>query len=211
MSQIIYALLAMALVLILSLNLQRGISRTSQGQTVNEVGTQLTGVGTEILELIGRSHFDWYNWENGDNTPDRPYCGRVADDQLAFLSEPDASNPTSTMGDCSDIGSCPYIEGFSGLDTTLTRSEFDYVVTVDTVHYVDPTDFTTISATQTFAKRVQVTVENPHLYVGDDTTNTFSLTLDRVFTYGCITDPNMIPFVRATETCPVQPACSILP
>ena len=82
---------------------------------------------------------------------------------------------------------------------------------MDTVHYVDPTDFTTISATQTFAKRVQVTVENPYLYVGDDTTNTFSLTLDRVFTYGCITDPNLIPFVRATETCPVQPACSILP
>ncbi|MDX1409893.1 MAG: hypothetical protein R3330_17205, partial [Saprospiraceae bacterium] len=161
--------------------------------------------------LIGRTHFDAHNWQYGDATPTRPYCGRVADDRMFLLSEPDPSSATSTFGDCTMLGTCNYIEGFHGLDTTLTRGDFAYEVSVDTIHYVDPTDFNTVSATQTFAKRVRVTVENPYLYVGDDPTNTFSLTLDRVFTYGCVTDPNLIPFVRPTESCPPQPACSILP
>lgn len=211
MSQLIYAILAMALVLILSLNMARGISKTTSGQALNEVGTQLTGVGTEILEQIGRTHFDAHNWQFGESTPTRPYCGRVASDRMFELSDPDPSAPTSTMGDCATFSGCRYIEGFEGLSTTVTRGELDYEVTVDTVFYVDPNDFATASATQTFAKRVQITVENPFLYVGDDTTNTFSLTLDRVFTYGCVTDPNMIPFVRPTDSCPPQPACSILP
>lgn len=210
MSQIIYALLALALVMILGLNLQRGISRTTEDQTLNEVITQLPGVGTEVLEQIGRTHFDWHTWQYGVSTPTRPLCGRVRDDRQSLLSEPDPAHASSTMGDCADFATCPYIEGFYGLDTTIVRGDFEYAVHVDTVRYVDPTNYATPSATQTFAKAVQITVTNPYLYVGD-LSNTFSLTMERVFTYGCVTDPNKIPYVRQTESCPPMPLCSVSP
>ena len=203
MSQMIYSILALVLLMILSFNMQRGIKSTAQGQSINEVLTQLPGVGTEALEQIGRSYFDRHAFDQRNT---KPYCGRVADDETFNLSAPAGAN----FGACADFATCSYIEGFHGLDTTITRGEFDFAVHVDTVQYVDPADFSVTPGTVTFAKRVQVTVENPYLYLGDDPTNTFSLTMDRVFTYACVTDPNKIPYVRESETCPAPPVCATI-
>jgi len=208
MAQIIYSLLALLMVMVLSMNMQRGIGRDQQEQSLNEVATQLTGVGTEVLELIGTQYFDRFNLDN-QNT--RPYCGRVADngEEQDLLSSPSGVN----FGACTDPDACAYIEGFEGLVFTRTQGEFDYEVEILSVDYVDPQDFTRVvtSDSTSFAKRVQIEVTNPYLYIGDDPNDTdrqFSLTLERVFTYGCTTDYETIPFVRDTETCPAPTPCS---
>ena len=204
MAQLIYSILALLMIMFLSMNTQRNIGRDQQEQTVNEIGTQLTGVGTEVLELIGSRYFDAYTYANRNT---QPYCGRVADDQLTLFSSETrpAADPGNTHGDCTDYTACNYIEGFQGIDTTLTRGEFDYRVEILDVEYVDPLNFFSSSAASTFAKKVSVRVTNPFLYIGDDPTNTFSLDVERVFTYGCLTDPNLIPYVLAADTCPANP------
>ena len=217
MSQMIYAILAMALVMVLSLNMQRGVKQTTQGQTLNEAMTPLVGVGTEVLEHIGSTHFDGFNWnyensraasdKRGVAIPDplKPYCGRVAVDEMLSLVSP--KDPT---GACTSYGTCNYIEGFNGLAAfPVQRGGFTYTVNSISVQFVDPVT-QAASLAPTFAKKVTITVSNPYLYLGDDPTNTFSLTMSRVFTYGCVADPNLIPYVRAApfpDVCPPNP-CS---
>ena len=190
MSQFIYLIVAIFLVMIVGVQINRGAESTLHQQTLSEVGTQLTGVGTEVLEMVGSSYFDRFTYANRTTTP---YCGRT--------SSPDVFSTVY-------VPSRNYIEGFAGLDTTLVRSEFGFEVRVDTVEYVSTVDYTTPSATPTFAKRVTVTAENPHLHVGDDTTNTFSLTMSRVFTYACVTDPQYIPYTFPGEPCPTNTCTS---
>lgn len=201
MSQLIYILLALVLVIVLSLNLQRGVDRTAREQTLNEVQTQLVGVGTEVLERIGRTHFDEYTLINQNA---KPSCGRVENGKEAVHFHDPGSNT------CGSYDTCTYIEGFHGLDPfTLTRGEFEFAVTIDSVGYVNPADFDVSSGSPTFAKRVWITIENPFMYLGDDPTNTFALKMDRTFTYGCVTDPNFIPFLRPSDpACPSNP-CSV--
>lgn len=197
--------------MVITLNVQHGALKQQQEQTLNEVGTLLTGAGTEVLESIGATHFDRYTWlyQNSRSGTDAaggavpapllPYCGRLTASEVNRLSDPGGETQ------CADFTTCPYIEGFAGLSTVITRGDFDYEVTVDAVEYVLPTDFSVVAPGETFAKRVTITVENPYLYLGDDPSNTFSLTLQRVFTYGCVTDSNLIPYVRQNETCPPMP------
>jgi hypothetical protein len=184
MAQFVYLLAALLVVMIVGMQMNRGAEATLQQQTLNEVGTQLTGVGTEVLERIGGSYFDRYTYVRRGT---RPWCGRT--------TTPDSFSTVY-------VPSRRYIEGFVDFDTTLTRGEFAYHVSVDTVAYVQPTDFATTSGTPTYAKRVSVTVENPFLYLGDDPTNTFALTMTRVFTYGCVTDPDYQPYIGLSQTCP---------
>ena len=205
MAQIIYSLLALLMVMVLTMNMQRSIGRDQQEQSLNEVATQLTGVGTEVLELIGTQYYDRFTFDNRNT---KPYCGRVADngEEQDVLSRPSGVN----FGACTDPDLCAYIEGFEGLTFTRTQGEFEYEVTVLDIAYVDSTDFTRELTTDStgFYKRVQIEVTNPYLYIGDDPGNTFSLTLERVFTYGCTTDYEFIPFVRDSETCPTPTPCS---
>lgn len=213
MSQLIYIVLAMLLVMLLMMNTQRGVNRTARDQTLNEVQTQLTGVATEVLERIGRTHFDRYaasRYDAANPETHKPYCGRIAEGQeTAALTAPADFGTTGVV--CGSFAACPYIEGFHGLDTTVTRGDFVFHIDSIRVEYVDPDHFASASASQTFAKRVSVTVENPFLYLGDDPANTFALTMSRVFTYGCVTDPNAVPYLRPAPQdpgCPVSP-CSV--
>ncbi|MDX1419531.1 MAG: hypothetical protein R3181_06140 [Rubricoccaceae bacterium] len=190
MAQFIYLVVAVLVVMIVGMQMNRGAETTLQRQTLNEVATQLTGVGTEVLEMVGSTHFDRYTFANQGN---RPWCGRTT-----------SADSFSTAY----VPSRRYIEGFVDLDTTLTRSDLDFRVVVDTVEYVSTVDYTTPSATPTFAKRVTVTAENPYLYLGDDPSNTFTLSMDRVFTYGCVTDPQYIPYVYPGDPCPLNTCTS---
>ncbi len=208
MAQLIYSILALLLIMLLSMTMQRGIGRDQQEQTLNEVGTQLTGVGTEVLELIGTQYFDRFTFDNRNT---RPYCGRVADngEEQDRFSRPSSTN----FGACANPDACAYIEGFDGLTFTRTQGDFEFEVEVLSIEYVDPDDFTrTVTSDSTsFAKKVTIEVTNPYLYIGDDPNepaSQFSLTLERVFTYGCTTDYDDIPFVRASETCPAPTPCS---
>lgn len=227
MAQLIYSILALLLIMFLSMNTQRGIMGTAEDQAFNEVTTQMTGVGTEVLERIGRAHFDQYNWLWGIGpTPTtvlameqrrQNLCGRLDEDQTSLLA-------TIGSSTCAYYGNCAFIEGFHNLpDTTLNRGDFDFNVGSFQVAYVDPTDFTSPPPgppgpppPKSFAKKVTVTVEYPGIYFNNDPTNTLKLTLDRVFTYGCVTDKEFIPKPPPGDRCPSDkgstlPLCSISP
>ncbi|MEM1043944.1 MAG: hypothetical protein AAGI91_15120 [Bacteroidota bacterium] len=236
----IYAILALMMIMFLSMNMQRGVGRDQQEQALNEVATQLTSVGTGVLDQIGTRHFDWHTWNyqrsrsttalgcpassvpidqecNPVPRSLQPYCGRIADngEEQDKLARP--SGAGSTFGACSGLD-CAFIEGLEAVRDTITRGEIDYQVDVLGVEYVDPGDFTRVlpGDSTSFAKKVTIEVTNPFLYVGDDPADPdaqFSLRLERVFTYGCTTDYESIPFVRATDPppanqCPTPTPCS---
>lgn len=214
MAQLIYSILALILVMVISMNTQRSVMGTAEEQALNEVATQMTGVGTEVLERVGRTHFDWYNWQYGvgtstlgtsaaaSETRRTRFCGRLDENEADSLATPGSFTP------CGSYGNCNFIEGFHGLaDFTLTRGTFEF--NIDTLHveYVNPDDFTdaTWANAKSYAKRVTVTVEYPGIYFNEDPTNTLKLDLDRVFIYGCVTDASYIPQPAIGERCPGDP------
>lgn len=190
MAQLIYAVLALALVMILSMNVQRGTGQTQRDQALNEITTLMTGVGTEVLDRVGSGHFDLYNAARTSDTTSVFLCGRLTELQK------DRLRPYSEFGTddvhCPDYENCSYIEGYHGLTHTVSRDGFDYDVTIRVRYYNDeaPADTTTPS----FAKEVIVTIGNPYLYLGDDPTETLDVTMSRVFTYDWVTNPAYIPY-----------------
>jgi hypothetical protein len=213
MAQLIYSILALLIVMVVSMNTQRSVMGTAEDQAFNEVTTQMTGVGTEVLERIGRTHFDWYNWQYGVGTSTlgtsaaaveerrTRLCGRLNDVETDSLAAPGAFTA------CGSYANCPYIEGFHDMaDFVLTRGDFEFTVDSIRVEYVDPVNITTTSGTPTFAKHVSVTIEYPGIYFNEDPTNTLKLDLDRVFIYGCVTDASYIPQPPIGERCPGDPA-----
>lgn len=208
MAQLIYSVLALMLIMFLSMNMQRGIGKDQHEQALNEVTTQLLGVGTEVLEHIGRSHFDGYNWRFGVDTPTRPYCGRLDDTEADSLNSPLGPSSCEALGYTYE--NCPFIEGFVDFTPSLTRGEFEYNINSIEVGYVDPVTYAA-SGSPTFAKRVTIEVEYPYMYLGNDPSNTLKLEMDRVFIYGCVTEPNFIPYVPPGSSCPPEPLCSISP
>ena len=191
MAQLIYSILALLLIMFLSMNMQRSIGKDQESQALNEVTTQLTGAGTEVLEQIGATYFDRYHPTNLGN---EPYCGLLHDYETNLLTA-EVDFPTYQ---CADFATCAYIEGFLDLSTTIKRGDFEFEVNVTDIEYVDPVTYAT-SANQTFAKRVTVNVDNPYLYIGDDPNDPESqldLSMSRVFTYSCATEDHYMPYKR---------------
>lgn len=190
MAQYIYLIAAFFAMMTFLMTSQRGIGRTEQTQSLTEVSTQLTGVGTELLEQIGRSYYDRHTYVQRAT---KPYCGRVQESQPNLFADTGSFSTTSRR----------WIEGYHGLDTTITRGAFPYRARVE-VRYVPDGGAV---ATGTFSKEVVVRVTNPDLYIGDDPTNAITVTMQRVFTYGCATDPNYVPYYSTTSTtaCPTTP------
>lgn len=213
MTQLVYCILAILILSVLTMTAQQGIAANLQTQTLTELETQLTGVGTEVLEHIGQTYYDEYTYTYRATREGPYFCGRVRQDQPQTLADPGAFTACTGGATTSEtFRNCPYIEGFDGLATATdtlqrTRSGFDYAVSDISVQYVDPATFAP-AATETFAKEVSVTVENPYLYVGADPTNTFKLEVSRVFTYGCVADYNKIPALRAGQSCPTTFPCA---
>lgn len=209
MIQLVYCILAILILSILTMTSQRGIAATLQGQTLVELESQLTGVGTEVLERVGQSYFDHYAYTHRASAGFPRYCGRIRQDRLSDLAAPGSFVQATGATAADRYAAAPYIEAFHGIATTaapltLRRSGIDYLVTSITVDYVNPATLAP-SSTQTLAKRVTVRVENPNLYVGENASNTFALNVSRVFTYGCVADFNQIP---AGTTCPTVYPCA---
>ena len=174
---LLYALLAMLLVALFSLNMQRGIHATEQQMIVNEVATQLTGVGVDVLEHIERTPFD----ENTDESKQVPleYPVITGTGQLT----PDGG---AQWGGCTSLAlsdpSCDDIDDFDGVSVDVDVDGLVYTVEV-AVQYVSPaTTPATLapSGAQTYAKEVTLTISNPYLLLGG---TPLQVELKRVFTY----------------------------
>lgn len=234
MAQFIYLIAAMLTLMTLLMTSQQGTDRIRQTEMLNEVSTQLTNAASETLETIGRAYYDTYVYEHRSDEPNQ--CGRVSDSQQSLFANYDSatntySNPNTnsvlTPLPCASFANCPYIEGFHDLnpgnlpgnpDLTIIRgghgNEKGFAINIEVrVRYVEPTDYSVLPGSETFAKQVAVTAHTPDAYLGDDPTDfnsQFSITLTRVFPYGCPTNPNDIPQPAANQTCEMvgNPVCA---
>lgn len=171
--QVIYGLTAMALVALVSLTVQRTSTGTQQRMIVNEVATQLGGVGVEVLERIGSLPFD----SKTDTTKVFTF---------PLVTEANQLTDASAFGGCVDFALCEDIDDFHGLTIQREQDDFTYGLQID-VEYVDVlAPFGSTYGPQSFAKKVTLSVTNPHLYLGDRD-NPLTVTLSRVFTYQRVT------------------------
>jgi len=170
---LIYAVLAIMMVGLFSLNMHRSMHQSQNRMVVNEVVTELTGAGYDILELIGRLPFD----ENTDESKQSPLEYPV----INFTSE---LTPAAQFGGCTAVAledpACDDIDDFHGIPTfTITVDGLEYEADV-AVQYVDPVNPDTPAGGNSYAKEVELTITNPYLLVGGQP---IQVNVRRVFTY----------------------------
>lgn len=190
MAQTLYALMALALLSMVTLNMQRGTTNTQQRQIFNEVSTQVTGVASEVFDHIGRRgvYFDKYI---SDTRTTFPTCGRVTSPAV-FTAE-------AAFVAAGSYATSAYIEGFDGMtDVPVDRDDIQYLVDME-VRYVDPVTLAP-SATPTFAKEVTLTISSPLLFLRTPN-NPVDVTMSRVFEYDVVTKASYIPY-SSSGTCP---------
>ncbi len=168
--QVLYAVIAMMIASLLAFNVQRGTMSAQQRVISNEVLTQFSGVGDEILEDIGSLPFD----ERTDVTRNPT--------RLASASELKA--PAYFGGNCNpdaDYADCLDIDDFHGKSRTLEREGLAYDAAIE-VRYVDEDDPTIAIQSQTFAKEGVLHITSP-LILDSQSSEPLSIVMTRVFTY----------------------------
>jgi hypothetical protein len=180
--QVIYAFIAILLLALLSLTLQRGIHSTERRQIVNEYSTQLVGVGIDVLEHIGRKPFDY----EVDTTRADFSIWR---DDFPYATDPTdlTSSASAEFGNCGDFYVCDDIDDFHGLTFTRTVDGFDYTVSVF-VEYVSESSPDVKPAVQTFSKEVRLEISSSGLYLSSPS-EPLTIVLARVFAYDQATRP----------------------
>ncbi len=168
--QAFYGLIAMAIVALVGLTMQRSINGNQQRIVVNEVATDLSGVAVEVLEHIGSKAFD----ARTDTNKVTVFPAVTSASQLT--SPTDATE----WGACTNYQLCEDIDDFDGMMLTRNRDGLEYQITID-VEYVDPDNPDTPSG-KSYAKAVEVAVSNPYMKVGSSNTP-LTVNMYRVFTY----------------------------
>jgi len=166
--QVFYSLLAMMLVAVLSMTVQRSSHRMDSRMYVNEVVTQASGVATATLEAISLRPFD----EKTDTTKVSTFPAVKSRYELT---------QEGSFGGCVDFNLCEDIDDFDGMVVDRVYDGFHYRVSI-TVRYVDPLSPSIYTGAQTFAKEVLIEVENPYLQVGD-TGTPLKVPFRRIFSY----------------------------
>lgn len=190
MAQTLYGLIALALVSMLALNMQRGTTNTQQRQIFTEVATLVTGVGTEVFDHIGRDgvYFDKFV---ADTRTTFPTCGRT--------TTPTVFTPKASFVAAPTYATSPYIEGFDGMTgVPIDRDDIPFLVDI-AVDYVDPVTLAPAAA-PTYAKEVILTISSPLLFLKSPA-NPVEVTMRRVFEYDTVTKSAYIPY-SSSGTCP---------
>lgn len=143
MRQTMMGLMALMAAMLLSLNVQRASLSAQMRVIDSEMETLAAGVALEVLDYAGSKPFDAATAE-----------GPVADrSQLTPAPFPTGKSYAEAI-DLDDFhGILPY---------TISDFDFDFEIGIEVV-YVEEDDPEQEAASQTFAKRITVTVENPHL------------------------------------------------
>ncbi len=174
MYHIIYAMLAMLLVMFFSLNLMRAAQSTQQRQIINETGTQLTGVAADVFEYLASRAYD------AATDTARVHVYPPVTTPLALTIEDGAGwggcTPYASMY---NPGACLDLDDYDGATMTRDYEGLEYDVEI-TVRYVQRNNPDQPSATQTYAKEVHLEITNPHLLLGD---NPVTAEMTRVYTY----------------------------
>jgi hypothetical protein len=169
---LIYAILAILLVGLFSMNMHRSMHHTQNSMVVNEVVTQLTGAGYDVLDLIGRQPFD----ENTDESKQTPLTYPV-------IGNTGQLTPKADFGGCTALAvwtsGCDDLDDFDGLTIEVDVDGFQYETSI-AVGYVDPLDPDSPSGGNSYAKEVTLTISNPYLLIGGQP---MEVDLSRVYTY----------------------------
>lgn len=140
MQQTMMGLLALMTAMLLSLNVNRA-ALTAKAQVIdNEMETIAGGVALEVLDYVGTKPFD----------------AATASNEVTDPSELTPFPFGTGMGyeDADDIDDFNQIQTY-----TLPEFEFDFQIDIAVV-YVDEDDAEVTATSQTFAKKVTVTVNN---------------------------------------------------
>lgn len=170
--QLISTILAALLVGLFTIHMSTGIRQVHNDMWQNEVMTQVSGVGQDVLEHVLRRSFD----ENTDESKINPLSYPVITSAAQLTSD-------ANFGGCTSLDlvtpTCDDIDDFDGLSVTKTSNGFPFTVDIQ-VQYVNPDDPTQVSSSRTVAKEVQVTVTTPMLTIGG---NPIEVKMSRVVTY----------------------------
>jgi len=175
MPQTLFALLAVMILGIFSLQMNRTIFAGEQKMILNEVATLATGVGTELLEEIGSKNYSFgiANQVFHEGQRDSLYAkGNFCNGPC--LCDPDVN-----------FAGCDFITSFDGKKATRERGGILFEVDFE-VNYVQENDPSVISGTPTFVARVDLRITSPLLYVGSPD-NPLEYKMSRVFTHPRVT------------------------
>jgi hypothetical protein len=170
---LIYAVLAIMLVGLFSMNMHRSMHQSQNKMVVNEVVTELTGAAYDVLELIGRLPFD----ENTDESKKDPL-------EYPVINGTGQLSSSAQFGGCEALEfiptDCDDIDDFHAIPSvTVDVDGLEYEMDV-AVQYVDPSNPDTPSGGNSFAKEVAITITNPYFRVGGEP---LQVTIKRIFTY----------------------------
>ena len=168
---LLYALLSIMLVGLFSTSMFRSIHHSENKMVLNEVLTELSGAGYNVLEFIGRRAYD----ENTDESKIFPLVYPVITGTGQLTAAAD-------FGGCASLTyanpTCDDLDDFDGLVVTVTEGGLEYNVSID-VQYVDPLTASP-SLGKAFGKEVTLTITNPYVLVGGAP---LEVSLSRAFTY----------------------------
>lgn len=176
MPQLIYSIAAIFVLGIAFLNVNQKVHGTEDRMMFSEITLEMTSVGAEILDEMGKRPFD-ANTVSGLIIP-------------ASALGPTASvTPSLCDPNDSDYANCDTIGHFHGKTATRNRTRthsgtaytVPYNVTSIAVQYVSETAPHTVSGTPTFAKEATIRIETPVLV--DASGNPFGFEMRRVYTY----------------------------
>lgn len=218
MTQTLYGVLAIGLLMLVMLSLQQGVVGSTTSQTFSELATPVQGVATDAFEHIDRQYFDRYVAKHVADAVDdaSKTCGRVEDPAVfsavvdgAFYDSEDGANAQCSAGASPGdrFRNCFYLEGFHGLATPddpieVERDGYTYRIEDITVRYVDE-NTSAPSATPTFAKEVDLAITHESIRGADG--EPLQMRFQRVFQYDQVTNAILFPYYGKGFACPSIP------
>lgn len=169
---LIYAVVAIMLVGLFSMEMSRSIRHAETKMVLNEVLTQLSGAGYDVLEFAGQFPFD----ENTDESKQTPL-------QYPVITSVGELTALADFGGCVGLvftdPTCDDLDDLDDLQVVVDVDGFEYTVTID-VRYVNANNPDQVYVGKSFAKELALTITNPYLLVGGQP---LQVTVSRVFTY----------------------------
>lgn len=185
MSQLIYAIAALAAVTLFSVSMRHTGVSTEQEMYLTEARSRMLGVARESVEKISRMEVPFDANTNPDNLSEYIV--------FPYVDSPSELTPSSAFGGCDSdmVTNCFDLDDFDGVhqeDQEENGLPYDLDVSVAYVDTLDGSE----SSSQTYAKEVTVTITSSAVVIGGEPV---SVSYSRVFAY-----PSIFEYARGAES-----------
>ncbi len=171
MAQVIYSILGLSIAMLFSMSLNRSIYSNTHRTYTNEVLSQMLGIGEDVLEDVGRRSLAF-----DEAVDEARYVGPI---QYPLVHVAWELTPQSSFGGCLVYAACLDLDDFHGMVLTRSVEGLEYEAEISVI-YVDELDPMIETGSQTFSKKVTVTVSSSAIVIGD---KPLSVHYSRVFSY----------------------------